>query len=622
MPKTPLRFSTGAPTPLFLPLYVLMHHQGFHLQRDYSIEVNHPNNTEKDGDSWAVNELLKESVDFALCDPIVAEQYGRVRIVATLVRRMAFWAVARSRIQYFKEFEDFKKLISYPRGMTGNLVARTIRKKVSNQRQQVVPVAIGEELPALLDSKTTAVALTTDLLQAKRFVDKHPEFHISPLWNLDPAFSSFMLTGLLARAEFVNQQHPLVKNVVQGFHRAVALAMTNIDEGVGALQAELDKSLAEDEARDFVGDVTRSLLYPISLRPELSYWHNVRTVHIEGGGERNTVSRVKKNIPSRQTFEDSVHTDIPVEVELQSMSVYVRFGKGDLYRELSQIVDIDSPISIRSKSVVGAYSRFDETQRKYLEGEVQKIRQAVTTNSKAKENYLIWGSSGSGKSYLIEELGRTLEASKSCRFEKIDFASHTREQIENAFASIESETRPVLCLLDEVDTTSDLTNDYSSWFSKLRWRKNTGKQIVFVLVGSTTTSATELAKEIEARKKGPDLMRFVPDKHRIDIPDYKPWDRLIIFISTAAHKKKGQRLDSIEKLALYYVAVSRPTEKASGLSDLAEAAIGRMSEDSSELQYKDLFDGSVGDQELFHTFYAEHFSNAQRLAGRSVKLID
>lgn len=388
------------------------------------------------------------------------------------------------------------------------------------------------------------------------------------------------------------------------------------------MQTELDETLAEAEARYFVDDVTKSLLYPTSLRPELSYWHNVRTVHIEGGGEKNTVSRVKKGFPSSLTFERSVHTDIPVEVDKQAMSVYVKFGKGDLYRELSQTVDIDSAVSLQDASVVGSYSRFDETQRKYLKDKAEQIRRAVENPSKDKENYLVWGSSGSGKSYLIEEIGRILEEAGTGRFIKIDFANHTRAQVEKAFASVEAETRPVLCLLDEVDTTSELTSDYSAWFSKIRLRKNTGKQVVFVLVGSTQNSIAELTAEIEGRKKGPDLMRFIPEKNRFDIPDYKPWDRLIIFISTAARKKKKARLESVEKLALYYVAVTRPDAKASGLSDLGEAVAGRIADDSSELQYNDLFDSSIEDQEQFHTFFAEHFSNAQRLASRFVKLID
>ena len=98
MPKTPLRFSTGAPTPLYLPLYVFKRHQGFHLQADYSVAVSPPDNDEEDGDGWAARQLIKGSVDFALCDPIVAEQQRGVHVVATVIRRMAFWAVARQGI--------------------------------------------------------------------------------------------------------------------------------------------------------------------------------------------------------------------------------------------------------------------------------------------------------------------------------------------------------------------------------------------------------------------------------------------------------------------------------------------------------------------------------------------
>jgi hypothetical protein len=177
-------------------------------------------------------------------------------------------------------------------------------------------------------------------------------------------------------------------------------------------------------------------------------------------------------------------------------------------------------------------------------------------------------------------------------------------------------------LLDEIDTTAELTVDYSFLFPKLRWRK-TGKQIVFVLVGSRTGNVTELAREIESRPKGPDLMSFVPPDQRLPIPDYTLWDRLIIFVGAAAAslEARGLRLTAIEKLALYYVAVTVGGADARGLARFGQSAASRVPVGSETIRYDHLFDGVTGTKDRF-TFYSEHFSVAQRLVDHFVALKD
>src|SRR5437667_11749000 len=100
MARTLLRFATGASTPLYLPLYVLRRHQGFELQRDYEINTSAPSEATEDGDRWAAKQVSNGEADFAVCDPILAEENRDLRVVATIINRMAFWAVAKQDIQY------------------------------------------------------------------------------------------------------------------------------------------------------------------------------------------------------------------------------------------------------------------------------------------------------------------------------------------------------------------------------------------------------------------------------------------------------------------------------------------------------------------------------------------
>ena len=52
----------------------------------------------------------------------------------------------------------------------------------------------------------------------------------------------------------------------------------------------------------------------------------------------------------------------------------------------------------------------------------------------------------------------------------------------------------------------------------------------------------------------------------------------------------SKRLNSVKKLALYYVTVVHQNAKARWLSQLAEIAVGHMADDLDQLEYKDLFD--------------------------------
>lgn len=626
MAKTPLRIATSARTPLFTPIYVLRRYQGFQLQRDHLVTTSAPEGDEN-GDTWAARQLIDGSAEFAVCDPTIAEENRSVRVVATIVGRMAFWAVARQDIRYFEEFANFKRLISYPVGMTGYFVAEMIRKRIQKKHKKklsVVPTERDKELSELVGSKVPSVALTTNLLLAQRFIEEHPEFKISPLWTLDPAFSSFMLTGLLVRQADVDRKYALVANVVRSVHRAVALVITNEDEAVQGLQDEYE-TLKMDEARHFVRTINESWLYPTALTPELTSWNNVRAVHIEGSNARNKSTWIKTDMPSTRTFVDSVSSGIALDADRLGLSLAVRFGKGDLYEDVFNKVDTENRVSLQNATVVGYYRRFKNEPRDFLIEKVERMKQALMISSKKDENYLIWGGSGSGKSYLIEELGRTLELAGACQFINIDLAGFSRSEVEEAITRVENASKPVLCLLDEIDGTAEFTLNYNFLFPKLRLRRKKNKQIVFVLVGSTTSSVKELAEKIRApeREKGKDLMRSVPDKQWFDVPDFSTWDRLIIFINGVALslQSRGSKLVAVEKLALYYVAVSRSEDSAAVLTRFGEDAANRMSPTADRLRYDDLFDESIGEQERFD-FYSQHSSTAPRLTGKFVQIDD
>lgn len=93
------------------------------------------------------------------------------------------------------------------------------------------------------------------------------------------------------------------------------------------------------------------------------------------------------------------------------------------------------------------------------------------------------------------------------------------------------------------------------------------------------------------------------------------------FVSKAAVtlKARSVQLAAVEQLALYYVAVTTPNEKARGLARLGEKAANRMGPREDTLHYNHLFDRTTGDTERFK-FHCEHSSTAQKLMGHFVEI--
>jgi ATPase family associated with various cellular activities (AAA) len=617
MAKATLRFAIGAATPLYLPLYVLRHYKGFNLQADYSISIDSPDKG-ANGDTVAATQLTNGAADFAICDPAVAEGNDRVRVVATVVGRLAFWAVALKRnINYIEEFADFKTILTYPKGMTGHYLGTVIRK-LSDGRQRVVAGPIDTELIRLLDEQSKAVALTANLILARRFKDEHPDYEISPLWTLDPGFSSVMLTGLLARIEDIQKQRVLLRSVVMGLNRSIALLMTDPDVGVSAL-AETGLVADVAEGRYFVNNVRANRLYPTVLTPELTCWHNLREIHLKGSEGSKSPTPIKPNVRSERTFRSFVDSDAALDSEELTLQTLVQFGKGYLYLDLATSLESKDSIALADWTVVGAYRRAEDSHRHELRRWVERIRKGVVTASTSDENYLIWGTSGSGKSFLVRELGHELRRTGACRFEEINLASIPLADLQQKLAQFEAAPEPLLCLLDEVDSQTPHTTDYTPIFPVLRWRQEKGRHSTFILVGSTTDGVNSLDAEIRGRAKGPDLMRFVTDL--IAIPDYTMWDRLAIFVGSAAEeaRKTGKTLTAIEKLALYYVAVVAGGSDAGSLSRLAKDAMSRVTSGDHRLMYDHLFD-PLTDATARITFTAEHHKAVQPLIDRFLKV--
>jgi hypothetical protein len=363
-------------------------------------------------------------------------------------------------------------------------------------------------------------------------------------------------------------------------------------------------------------------LYPASPVPELTSWDNVRQIHIQGASTGALEHHIKRDVLSSESFRDCVRPSAAISAESLSISVLVRFGKGELYRDTVTDINKVSRLSKEEVRVVGWYWRSDEDDRRKLRAVVERIRKSVLQPGGAKENYLIGGSSGSGKSYLIEELGEELAASGVC-FRKVKIPQELltvadARKLEN---SLLSETRPVLCLLDEIDSHTEFLKTYSEMFMWLRWRELAKKQIVFVLIGSQDGGVDQLEAAIRQRIKGSDVCEYIATDGKINIPNYKLWDRLLVLISKLSSmlSEKGCRLTNIERLVLYYIAVAQAQASGRAMTALAERIIERATGSAVSVHYDHLFEP---DSEARGEFFAEHIAQTTNLRGRFLDVVE
>ena len=65
-------------------------------------------------------------------------------------------------------------------------------------------------------------------------------------------------------------------------------------------------------------------------------------------------------------------------------------------------------IELSNFRVVGGIVRYDESARNILKDTKQRIVTSLTSQTHGRDNYLIWAPPGSGKSFFIQEIAKSL----------------------------------------------------------------------------------------------------------------------------------------------------------------------------------------------------------------------
>jgi pimeloyl-ACP methyl ester carboxylesterase len=294
-------------------------------------------------------------------------------------------------------------------------------------------------------------------------------------------------------------------------------------------------------------------------------------------------------------------------------------------------VAVDDPVAHEARSfigtldwvalsryrVVGDYTRYEETVRNTLKEVRHKIAAGFDRPSRRRENHLIWATSGSGKTYFVQQVAASLP--QTIRYQECNLAKCSREEFLASLGQLDAENKPCLCLIDEVDTKAQETWPYEVLLPYLDASVDRGAQFVFVLAGSSGSSIVEMKKQIASRPKGADLLTRIPTGNEYEIPQMNLGDRVLIALSQFRQTgmEIGREIKAVEKLGLYYMALNSRLANARQLHELAVRAIERLPTGEDRIKYDHLF--GAGDPEN-KTFWIQSLPAAADLANRLVTL--
>jgi predicted AAA+ superfamily ATPase len=209
-------------------------------------------------------------------------------------------------------------------------------------------------------------------------------------------------------------------------------------------------------------------------------------------------------------------------------------------------------LKISGYQVVGTYVRYDNAARHLLKDFRQRIVMGFAAAPSVRENYLVWGPPGSGKTYLVQEIARALG---EVAYVEVNLAESNEGSFRSSLDKLESSQQDVLCLIDELDAKASEVWPYELLLRHLEPSGERSKHVCFVLAGSSGNSLREMSENIRSRPKGADLLSRIPIDNQLPIPPLNDGDRLLValtqLVRTAA--EKGRTIREVEKMAAYYM---------------------------------------------------------------------
>lgn len=295
---------------------------------------------------------------------------------------------------------------------------------------------------------------------------------------------------------------------------------------------------------------------------------------------------------------------------LGCMSWVKKIDEGTARNALTFIKNL-SLISLPRFRIVGDYVRYDEPVRNQLKDLKQKITHIIQTYNDTQENFLIWGPQGSGKSEFARQLAKSFGS--VVHYEELNLADLKEEDFREALGKLKDANKPVLCLVDEID--SKLAEQWSCEIMLPHLESKTPRRFsrCFILTGSGGSDIEEMKSMIGSRPKGRDLLSRIPYGNEFTVPPIGMEDRLVVALSNlfAVAKKSRFKVQEVDKLALLYVALNPNLSQARKIGHLMTDASNRIPRGEDRLTYDRLFETSSNEKmEFWQRWQNENLFNS------------
>ncbi len=277
------------------------------------------------------------------------------------------------------------------------------------------------------------------------------------------------------------------------------------------------------------------------------------------------------------------------------MPVTPRPAKTSPGEEARALLLATGSLDLEQYSVVGPCLRFDEACRNRLKDLRQRMSQAYPSRRSAPTNFLLWGAPGSGKSYLVGQIARSLPS--EVNYLELNLTQQEAETLRSALEGFLGKPGPGFCFLDEIDAKPDQTWPYEVLLPFLEPPVPRKHPTVFCLAGSGGASLPEVQERIRQRPKGTDLLSRIPQGNGFTVDALGVGDKVLVTAVQLllAAQEEGRSVEEVEKLALYYLAVQPGYSSARQLRSRAADCVQRVPATETRVRYDNLF--AAGDPE-------------------------
>ena len=312
-----------------------------------------------------------------------------------------------------------------------------------------------------------------------------------------------------------------------------------------------------------------------------------------------SLSPISENIGRTKSVSHSLRKTNQKRITNQKASSNKKyFEQNDAKKALTMIKKSDI-IQLSDYKIIGNYVRYDEKIINKLKDLKREIIQCTNPKTKKEGNFLIWGSSGTGKTYLINEIADSQK--DIVKYHELNLAELSQPKFKLKINKIEKAKKNCICLIDEIDSDSKAKWVYELLLPHLSPISKRKFKICFILAGSGGRSIDKMKEKINSKNKGKDCLSRIPNDNHYTIPTPNVGDRFLTIASQLLNKsKKRFEINKIDKLALFYILVSSKYSSPRQIEQLVISAVQRVPLGEDRMSYDALFEyGDLTNKEFW-----------------------